>query len=166
EEKRPFFLEGKEIFETIISAVHTRTIVDPDYAFKFTGKQGKNTFGVMLASDNAPGNLNDQQRDFIRDLRNPEGDRLALLKVVDRNATVCVLRRKRDFGKENSVGFLATSYDFVDQHNQVAGFDTRYRLNKTTVFTAQALGSVSNRPFFFPDGGVTAHRRERGLAYT
>ncbi|MDQ3917480.1 MAG: DUF5916 domain-containing protein [Acidobacteriota bacterium] len=165
EEKRPFFLEGKEIFETIISAVHTRTIVDPDYAFKFTGKQGKNTFGLMLASDNAPGNLNDQQRDFIRDLRNPEADRLALTKILDRNATVGVLRLKRDFGKENNVGFLATSYDFVDQHNQVAGFDSRYRFNKTTTFTGQVLGSVSNRPFFFPDEGVTAHRREHGLAY-
>src|SRR5438105_4489979 len=72
EEKRPFFLEGKEIFETPIQAVHTRTIVDPDYAVKFTGKRGRNTFGVMFASDNAPGNLNDQQRDFVRDTRNPE----------------------------------------------------------------------------------------------
>jgi Domain of unknown function (DUF5916)/Carbohydrate family 9 binding domain-like len=165
EEKRPFFLEGKEIFETIISAVHTRTIVDPDYAFKFTGKQGKNTFGVLFASDNAPGNLNDQQRDFIRDTRNPDSDREALAKILDKNATIGVLRLKHDFGKENHIGFLATSYDFIDQHNQVAGFDTRYRFNKTTTFTAQVLGSLSNRPFFFPDEGVTAHRRENGLAY-
>jgi hypothetical protein len=166
EEKRPFFLEGKEIFETPINAVHTRTIVNPRYAVKFTGKQGRNTFGVMLASDKAPGNLNDQQRDFIRDTRNPEADREALLKILDKRSSVAVVRLKRDFGKENSVGFLGTSYDFVDRHNEVAGFDTRYRLNKTTVFTAQALASVSNRPFFFPDEGVTAHRRENGLAYT
>jgi hypothetical protein len=66
EEKRPFFLEGKEIFETLISAVHTRTIVDPDYAFKFTGKRGRNTFGLMFASDNAPGNLGEDARDFVR----------------------------------------------------------------------------------------------------
>jgi hypothetical protein len=31
-EKRPFFLEGIDIFQTPILAVHTRTIVDPDIA--------------------------------------------------------------------------------------------------------------------------------------
>src|SRR5437868_4383604 len=39
EEKRPFFLEGKDIFNTLISAVHTRTIIDPDFAAKLTGKR-------------------------------------------------------------------------------------------------------------------------------
>ncbi|HEX8557040.1 MAG TPA: DUF5916 domain-containing protein, partial [Pyrinomonadaceae bacterium] len=38
EEKRPFFLEGKEIFETPLTPVHTRAIIDPDYAAKLTGK--------------------------------------------------------------------------------------------------------------------------------
>src|SRR5262249_32743813 len=33
-EKRPFFLEGIDIFNTQIAAVHTRTIVDPDFAVK------------------------------------------------------------------------------------------------------------------------------------
>jgi hypothetical protein len=165
EEKRPFFLEGKEIFETLISAVHTRTIVDPDYAVKFTGKRGRNTFGLMLASDNAPGNLSDEQRDFVRDLRNPESDRNDLLKVLDQNATIGVLRLKHDIGKEGHIGFLGTSYNFIDKYNDVAGFDTRFRLNKTTVFTAQALGSVSHRPFFYPDEATTADRKEQGLAY-
>ena len=30
EEKRPFFLEGIDIFQTSIQAVHTRSSVDPD----------------------------------------------------------------------------------------------------------------------------------------
>ena len=33
-EKRPFFLEGIDIFQTPITAVHTRSIVDPDVAVK------------------------------------------------------------------------------------------------------------------------------------
>ena len=166
EEKRPFFLEGKEIFETPLQAVHTRTIVDPDYAFKFSGKRGKNTFGLMLASDNAPGNLSDEQRDFILDFRNPAADRDALFKILDKNATVGVLRLKHDVGKEGHIGFLATSYNFIDQYNQVAGFDTRYRLNKHTTFTGQVLGSISHRPFFYPDEDAVADRKEKGLAYT
>ncbi|HZT57583.1 MAG TPA: DUF5916 domain-containing protein [Pyrinomonadaceae bacterium] len=165
DEKRPFFLEGKDYFETIISAVHTRTIVNPQYAFKFTGKEGKNTFGVLLASDKAPGNLTDQERDFIADARNPEADREALAKIDGRKATIGVVRLKRDFGKESHIGFLATTYNFVDHYNDVAGFDTRYRLNKTTVFTAQVLGSTTHEPFFFADEDATGDRKEQGLAY-
>jgi hypothetical protein len=61
-EKRPFFLEGIEIFQTPITAVHTRAIVDPDLAIKTTGKKGRNTFGLMVASDNGPGNLSADDR--------------------------------------------------------------------------------------------------------
>src|SRR2546421_556770 len=165
EEKRPFFLEGKDIFETLISAVHTRTIVNPQYAAKFTGKRGKNTYGLLFASDKAPGNLTDDERDFARDARNPADQREALLKIEDRKATIGVLRLKHDIGKENHIGFLATTYNFVDLYNDVAGFDTRWRLNKKTTFTAQALGSVSHRPFFFANEGVRDDRKERGLAY-
>jgi hypothetical protein len=61
EEKRPFFLEGKEIFDTSSQVVHTRAIFDPDYAVKLTGKRGRNTFGLILASDNGPGNFTNQR---------------------------------------------------------------------------------------------------------
>src|SRR2546427_4605875 len=65
-EKRPFFLEGIDIFQTQIIAVHTRAIVDPDVALKLTGKINRNTFGLMLASDNGPGNLSEDDRAFIK----------------------------------------------------------------------------------------------------
>ena len=170
EEKRPFFLEGKEIFETLIAGVHTRTIVDPDYAAKLTGKRGRNTFGLLVASDNAPGNLDDDDREFIvanLNAADPDDTRKrdSLLKILDRNSTVGVLRLKRDIGKEDHLGFLATTSNFVDSYNTVAGFDGRYRFNKTTVLLAQALGSVTNRPFFYADEGKTVDRREHGLAY-
>src|SRR5207249_6586138 len=64
-EKRPFFLEGIDIFNTAIAAVHTRTIVDPDHAVKLTGKVNRNTFGLLVASDNGPGNLSEDDRAFI-----------------------------------------------------------------------------------------------------
>src|SRR5581483_6731585 len=62
DEKRPFFFEGIDIFQTPIRAVHTRAIVDPDYAAKLTGRRGRNTFGPLLASDNAPGSDSDEER--------------------------------------------------------------------------------------------------------
>src|ERR1043165_1016266 len=66
EEKRPFFLEGIDIFRTPLQPVHTRAIIDPDVAAKLTGKLGRNSFGLLLASDNAPGNLDDNERDELR----------------------------------------------------------------------------------------------------
>jgi hypothetical protein len=59
-EKRPFFLEGIDIFQTPISVVNTRTIVDPDVAVKLSGKKGRNSFGLLMASDNAPGNFTEE----------------------------------------------------------------------------------------------------------
>ncbi len=53
DEKRPFFLEGIDTFQTPISIVHTRTIVAPDAAVKLTGKQGHTTLGALFAADGA-----------------------------------------------------------------------------------------------------------------
>src|SRR5204863_1425831 len=61
-EKRPFFLERIDIFQSPLNVVNTRTIVDPDIAAKLTGRKGKNTFGIMYASDNAPGNFSKDER--------------------------------------------------------------------------------------------------------
>src|SRR5687768_7681563 len=131
-EKRPFFLEGIDIFQTPITAVHTRAIVDPDVAVKTTGKVGRNTFGLMVASDNGPGNLSADDRGSLascverraldpRTICNAE-------RFIDKNAYIGVLRLKRDVGKENSLGLLATSYSFIEKHNNVLGIDGRLRL--------------------------------------
>ncbi|RMH16257.1 MAG: hypothetical protein D6701_09140, partial [Gemmatimonadetes bacterium] len=50
-EKRPFFLEGADFFSTPVSAVFTRSIVDPEVGAKFTGKSGASGFGILVAHD-------------------------------------------------------------------------------------------------------------------
>jgi hypothetical protein len=143
QEKRPFFLEGIDIFNTDVQAVHTRAIVDPDIAAKVTGKVGRNTFGLLIASDNAPGN-------FSQDDRNDPTVLPTIIRFLDKNAYVGVLRLKRDVGKENSIGFLATSYNFIENHNQLGGFDGRFKLDKLTVFSFQVLGTTTRTCFSDP----------------
>ncbi len=171
EEKRPFFLEGIDIFQTRLQAVHTRAIVDPDIAVKLTGKRRRNTFGLLLASDNAPGNFSGEER------TNPVN-----FRFLDKNAYVAILRLKHDVGKESSLGFLATSYNFIEKHNQLAGIDGRFKLDKQTTFNFQILGTTSRRCFSDPsaalyrpsinapcyNGGTTRnfYRVGNGLAYT
>jgi hypothetical protein len=139
DEKRPFFLEGIDIFRTPMSVVHTRTIIDPDVAVKLTGKQGRNTFGLLVASDNAPGDFTNEQR------FDPESLPVAGDRIIGKNATIGVLRLKRDFGKENTLGLIATTYNFANRRNEVGGFDGRLRLDKQTTFQFQAVGTNARR---------------------
>jgi len=169
-EKRPFFLEGIDIFQTPITAVHTRAIVDPDVAVKTTGKMGRNTFGLMVASDNGPGNLNADDRGALNaciELRTVKKDEVCNAeRFVDKNAFIGVLRLKRDIGKENSIGMLATSYSFIDKHNEVVSADGRFRLDKQTTASFQLLGTTSRNFFFDPDDGVTRYRTGNGFGYS
>ena len=143
EEKRPFFLEGIDIFQTPLQPVHTRAIVDPDVALKLTGKRGRNTFGILLASDNAPGNFSEEERTDVNALP-------VIQRFLDKNAYVAILRLKRDVGKESSLGMLATSYDFIEKHNKLLSIDGRFKLNPQTVLNFQLIGTSSRRCFAEP----------------
>lgn len=169
-EKRPFFLEGIDIFQTPITAVHTRSIVDPDVAVKTTGKTGRNTFGLMVASDNGPGNLSADDRGSLNGCleRRALDPRVVCNneRFLDKNAYIGVLRLKRDIGKENTLGMVATSYNFIDKHNQVLGIDGRFRLDKQTTLTFQTLGTTSRNFFFDPNDGETRYRTGNGFGYT
>jgi len=159
EEKRPFFLEGIDIFQTQIQAVHTRAIIDPDVAVKLTGKINRNTFGVLLASDNGPGNFSEEDR------TNPNVFP-GIERLVDKNASVGILRLKRDVGNSDSfIGFLGTYYRFVDKYNELGGFDGRFRIDKQTTFSWQVLGTHSRHQFFFPEEGETRDSQQNGFAY-
>lgn len=158
DEKRPFFLEGIDIFQTPIKAVHTRTIVDPDFAAKLTGKRGRNTFAFLVASDNAPGNFSDEER-------NDPAVRPGIERFIDKNASVGVLRLKHDLGAQSSVGVIATSYNFVERHNQLVGVDGRCAIDSNTILSFQVLGTASRRQFYDPVLDQTVFRAGEGLAY-
>ena len=179
EEKRPFFLEGKEIFDTNNMVVHTRAIIDPDFAAKLTGKRGRNTFGLILASDAAPGNFGedelDERRRAVATETDPEERRRKaarledlLTNIVGRNALVGVMRFKRDVGKESSVGFFGTTYNFAERHNHLLGFDGRFKVNPTTVASFEVVGTTLSdcgREFSTGELRLDCFNR-RGLAYS
>ena len=141
QEKRPFFLEGADIFTSPLQVFYSRTIIDPDYAAKLTGKVGKNSFGFLVASDNAPGN-------YAEDEINDRLTRPRINEFIGKKATFAVLRVKRDFGAENNVGFFSTYRSFPEQKNVVGGFDGRYKINDKTVSQFQVVGTHSRRCFF------------------
>ncbi len=74
---------------------------------------------------------------------------------MDKNAYVAVLRAKRDVGnKDSHIGLLATSYNFIEKHNQLGGIDGRFRIDPKTYVAFQVLGTTSRRCFFEPAKGL------------
>ena len=125
-EQRPFFLEGQEIFQTStpLTLLHTRTIVDPRFGGKLTGKVGRTTLGVIVADDEAPGRLDD---------------------TVDprfgTTAQTFVGRARYDLYAESYVGAIMTAREFGQEYNRVGGVDGRFRLGRTHRFSFMGVGS-------------------------
>lgn len=158
EEKRPFFLEGIDLFRTPVQAVHTRTVIDPDLAMKLTGKKGRTNFGLMIASDHAPGNFSDEERSDPELLPGIE-------RFLDENANSGVLRIRQDVGEQSSLGVIATSYNFVEKHNHLAGVDGHLSFTPNTFLDFQMLGTNSQRYFYDPDTDESILRTGNGLGY-
>lgn len=158
QEKRPFFLEGKEIFESPLQPFYSRTIVDPDIAAKLTGKVGKTSFGFLAASDNAPGN-------YSEDERGDPGILPGIRDYIDKNAYFGILRLKRDVGAENNIGFFGTARVFPKNRNYVGGFDGKFKLDAKTVMTFQVLGTHSRKNFYDRDEDDVDYRTGNGFGY-
>jgi hypothetical protein len=125
EEKRPFFLEGAELFRTPIRAFHSRSIVDPDLAAKASATRGRTSLVALAAADAAPGRV-------------PDGGPLA-----GRRAYAGVVRARRDVGLQSSLGLLGTAWGIGDRRSLVGGADGRVALGASSVLTFQALGTAS-----------------------
>lgn len=122
-EKRPFFLEGTEVFNTPQQLVYTRSIVDPVGGTKLTGKLGSFNVGYLGAVDESPVTFE-------------EGSQEAAFNLV---------RLRRDVGSGSNVGVLYTDRTLVDgsEYNRVGAVDTRLVLAGRYALTAQLAGAWS-----------------------
>src|SRR4051812_12401155 len=168
QEKRPFFLEGKEIFDSPLQPFYSRTIIDPDFAAKLTGKIGKDSFGFLVASDNAPGNYSEDERTLNRQCLNEQmstGQQCPLDQFIGKNALFAIVRVKHDIGRNNNIGFFGTARTFPQNRNFVGGFDGVFKPNKSTVVTFQALGTHSLKNFYDSKEDSVRYRNGNGLGY-
>ena len=133
-EKRPFFMEGADIFRlagvgsgdaSMVSAVHTRRIVDPLVGFKLTGAAGRLSFGTLNASD--------QAADRFLDEGDPRQGRDRIFNVG---------RARYSLGTDTFVGALVADTRFGGDRNTVAGADVSWKIRGTSQqFTTTALHS-------------------------
>jgi len=132
-EKRPFFLEGLDYFSTPIDALYTRTVYEPSWGLKTTGKIGGNALGVFIASDR------------YNNLLFPSNQGSDSTAYEDRVLNG-VVRYRRDIGKSSTIGVLVTGRDGRDYYNHVAGIDGFIGISKTKKLTVQFLGSATQYP--------------------
>jgi hypothetical protein len=133
-EKRPFFLEGADLFRTPFEAVFTRTVADPIAGVKLSGKQGPHAFGAFVAQDDVTGILV------------PGFDGSAFV-AVDRTNVSTVVRYRRDVGGSGStLGVLATDREAGDYGNRVAGVDGLLRPGAAETIRFQWLASQTDYP--------------------
>ena len=130
-EKRPFFLEGNEIFQfagnteeaPLIAMIHTRTIVDPVFGFKLSGKLGvTNTIAAIYAQDYQPDGETDEHPDFS------------------------IFRLKHALKDDSYIGGIYTARDVRGGFNRVVGGDGRIRLSQTSVAAFHLFGSFTKVP--------------------
>jgi len=132
-ERRPFFLDSADYFQTFANVVHTRNIGSPNAGFKFTNKSGANTTGVILADD--------EQTRFV--VPRFDGSNVETLERKSRNA---VVRYRRDFGEGSTIGAIVTAKDADNYENLLVGVDGKYRFNDMDRLRFQVLTSSTDNP--------------------
>lgn len=146
-ERRPFFRENADVFQTPTNLFFSRRIVDPGAGVKLTGKQGRHTIGVVLADDEAPGRLA------------APGDPLD-----GKDAATGIFRLSRDISDQSKIGVLVTDRELDDGHNRVGAIDGRIKLNDNWVTQFQ-VAAAGTRVLEDDDAGGFEYDDLDGVSY-
>lgn len=133
-EKRPFFLEGVDLFSTPITAVYTRTVTDPEWGARATGGTEKTKYTALVGHDRGGGSVI---------IPGALGSDLASQHF---HSWATMGRARRDFG----ASFLSVLYSGREVEdggsNRVFGPDFQWRPNDQSTLTGQLLWSFSRTP--------------------
>jgi len=145
-EKRPFFLENANYFETPFDLLFTRRIADPRVGGRLTGKLGPYSLGAMVIDDEAPGKL-------VEPGRPGAGER----------AWFGVFRLSRDLLQQSNLGVLFTAREFGSASNRVGGLDGRFKIGTNWETQFHAVHS-DTRPLPEEDGAPVADRSDEAYS--
>lgn len=134
-EKRPFFLEGIDLFKTQIDAVYTRSFTAPRWGARLTGKRGKSAYTLLIGEDDGGGSV------II------PGTDSSDLADQDFSSLVTIARYRRDVGKRSFLSFLLSDREIDGgAFNRVLGPDFEWRPDDRNTIAGQFLWSQSETP--------------------
>ncbi len=132
-ERRTFFSEGADLYQTFISAVYSRSINNPITAVKLTGGAGQTNFGAISALD--------EETPVIVPL-----EERSLYGIAAKSLTN-IARVRHSFGDGSNLGAIIT-----DRHYDGGGFSTNggfdgmYRFWDNMQLEGQILASSTREP--------------------
>jgi hypothetical protein len=144
-EKRPFFMEAGSLFNmagtgednNMVTAMHTRKMVDPDWGARLTASQGRTSYAVLSARDG----WTEFQDDSLGG---------------NDKAYVTILRSKHTIKDESYIGALYSDRTCAEGYNRTVGADLNYRFLKKHTFMLNHLQSFSRH--------ASNHEKTRGTA--
>jgi hypothetical protein len=127
-EKRPFFQEGSDLFNTYFGAIYTRSINDPTVAGKLTWRKGSSSVAFLSARDEHSVIILpfEESSEFVENGKSYSN----------------VLRVRHDLGEQSHIGLVATDRRFDSGGSgSLVGIDGRIRLSQSNAVTFQFLGT-------------------------
>ena len=130
--------------------VNTRTIVDPRFGAKLTGKVGNLAIGLLAADDEAPGNVSDHSD-----------------SKFGQTAKVLISRVRYDLYAQSYVGGLVTERRFMDGYSRAVGIDGQFGIGQSARFNYMAFQAknrnLDGRETSGPSWGLFLQRDGRNL---
>lgn len=133
-EKRPFFLEGFDLFDTPLQVAYTRNITSPRFGARSTGRFGNNAYTLLITEDKGGG---------LTILPGPLGNDFA---PNDFKSTDTIGRIRHDLG-QSFIGAVLTDREIRGGgYNRVFGPDFQWRPNESDAVTGEVLLSQNQNP--------------------
>jgi Domain of unknown function (DUF5916) len=133
-EKRPFFLEGLQLYSTPIQAVYTRSITSPRWGGRATGEIGGTSYTVLATEDRGGGSVIEP------------GPLSSSLIEQDFGSRVAIGRARYEIGRSFASLLATDREDAGGGHNRVFGPDFQWRPDDANVVTGQLLLSDTRNP--------------------
>jgi hypothetical protein len=133
-EKRPFFLEGFDIFDTPLQVAYTRTITSPRWGLRSTGRIANSAYTLLVTQDRGGG------------LTIIPGATSSFFAPQDFKSTDAIGRIRHDIA-QSFVGAVFTDREIRGGgHNRVIGPDVLWRPNQADSVNAEFLYSSTENP--------------------
>jgi hypothetical protein len=132
-EKRPFFLEGADLFQTFAPVVFTRSVADPAGGVKVVGKEGRDAVGAFMAQDR------------VTNLLFPSNRGSRSTQMTD-DALAGAFRYRRDVGRASTLGMVYTGRMSEGYANHLWGVDGLVRLSPANNLRFQFAQTATEYP--------------------
>jgi len=133
QEKRPFFLDNADYFDSNYNLIYTRNINAPNYGAKLTGRENNHSFGLFVTDDDSTNIL-------------IPGNRGSSIANIEGESKASAFRYRYSYNDDITMGTVSTIRTAKDYKNIVNSVGTRIRVSTADIFKFQALYSTTEYP--------------------